>query len=110
MHRTIAARYMAIAAAGVFVCTAAQAETYTIYEQGKRFDYKEITISKGDSITFVNQDIYTHNVYSVTKGHEFDFGAQEPERTVTFEFTNPGEVVIRCAIHPKMKLRVTVTP
>ena len=86
----------------------AAAKEYTVVEKGKAFDRKEITIKVGDEITFVNKDNYTHNLYSRDKGHQFDTGAQAPSKSHTVLFDKAGFVKVRCAIHPKMKLKVTV--
>jgi plastocyanin len=110
MGRTVPKIGLAIAAAGVLLGAAGQSETFTVVEEGKKFDHREITMRVGDSVTFVNRDVYTHNVYSQTKGNEFDVGAQLPSQAYTIRFTTPGTVQVRCAIHPKMKLTVIVTP
>ena len=84
------------------------AEELTITQEGKAFSEKNVTIEVGDRINFVNNDRTTHNIYSRTKGHQFDVGAQRPGTSETHTFLTPGEVKIRCAIHPRMKLTVKV--
>jgi plastocyanin len=39
---------------------------------------------------------------------KYDSGEQRPGRVLTIRFEKPGEFVLECAIHLKMKLRVTV--
>lgn len=84
------------------------ADEMTITQQDKKFSESDVTIKAGDSITFVNNDTVTHNIYSRSKGSRFDSGAQAPNDSLTHQFSSPGQVKIRCAIHPRMKLTVNV--
>ncbi|MDD9917836.1 MAG: plastocyanin/azurin family copper-binding protein [Rhodospirillaceae bacterium] len=83
------------------------AET-VINQAGKKFDQKKVTINAGDSIKFVNNDKVAHNVHSTSKGAKFDLGAQKPGSSSSYKFAKAGKYKVRCAIHPKMKLKVTV--
>jgi len=87
--------------------TAASAAEVVITQKGKKFDQKKVTISKGDTIKFVNADAMTHNIHSRGAG-KFDLGAQKPGTTMAHVFAADGTFKIRCAIHPKMKLKVKV--
>ena len=100
--------YGAAVAALLISAATAQAEIHTVIQSGKQFDQKRITIKVGDEITFVNRDRVAHNVYSRTKGTQFDLKVQNPGASNTVTFDNPGVVKVRCAIHPKMKLTVNV--
>ena len=94
---------------GALVATSmAQAGEIVISQKGKVFSEKQVIIQAGDSISFVNDDDITHNVYSRSKGHKFDIGAQRPGTTVAHQFNQPGKAKVRCAIHPRMKLTVNV--
>ncbi len=62
----------------------------------------------GDGLTFVNGDLYDHNVYSDSPGNVFNLGIQAPGQTNGVTLAAPGTVEVRCRIHPKMKLVVTV--
>jgi plastocyanin len=94
-------------ALAVTVAAAALAET-EVTQRGKKFLPNEVTIEAGDSVRFINDDNVTHNVHSVTNGHEFDIGGQKVGVATSHTFAEPGKVTVRCAIHPKMKLTVTV--
>jgi plastocyanin len=72
------------------------------------FNQSEITVKAGDKITFKNNDDITHNVFSMTPGMEFDLRRQAPGATSTVPFDKEGVSEVRCSIHPKMKLIVTV--
>lgn len=90
-----------------FAAGAIAAQT-TITQKGKKFSEKSIEVAAGSAIEFVNDDDITHNVYSRSKGNEFDLGAQEPGSNMAYTFANAGKVKVRCAIHPKMKMTVMV--
>lgn len=92
----------------LLLATAAKAEDITIRQKGKTFSEKEVVIKAGSTIVFTNDDETTHNVYSRSKGHKFDIGAQRPATSASHTFSDPGKVKVRCAIHPRMKLTVNV--
>src|SRR5437016_5006420 len=81
---------------------------HTIAQKNKTFSAEEITVKKGDSIVFKNDDDVTHNVFSNSKGNEFNLKAQSPGAEAPITFKTEGVVEIRCAFHPKMKMTVTV--
>ena len=85
------------------------AADFTIVQKNNQFSVTKITIKVGDRITFVNADSANHNVYSETKGSEFEI-VQRPGRSDTVRFSQPGTVEIECAIHPDMRLEVQVRP
>jgi len=82
--------------------------TTVISQKGKVFAPTEITVAKGQSVTFRNDDPITHNVFSRTKGSQFNLKMQKPGQEDVVTFEEPGDVVVRCAIHPTMKLTVHV--
>jgi hypothetical protein len=47
-------------------------------------------------------------VYSKTPGAEFNVKLQEPGSESPVVMERPGTVDVRCAIHPRMRLRVEV--
>lgn len=80
-----------------------------ISQKGRVFSQTEIAIKKGQEVIFVNDDNVPHNVMSMTKGNEFNLGAQAPGTSTPVTFTSPATVQIMCAIHPRMKMTVKVT-
>ena len=88
----------------------AGAAEHKISQKNMEISAKEMTIKVGDTINFVNADNTTHNVYSASENFQFDSQMQEPGQASGVRFTKAGVFEIRCAIHPKMKLKVTVTP
>jgi plastocyanin len=87
----------------------ASAEEHLIRQEDRAFSQSQISLKAGDSIVFKNDDQVTHNVFSVSPGMEFDIRRQAPGNSSTVVFKKPGVAEVRCSIHPKMKLIVTVT-
>lgn len=88
--------------------TLALAEDHQVVQKDRSFSQTEITIKPGDKIVFQNSDDVTHNVFSITPGMEFDLRRQAPGASSTVPFDKEGVAEVRCSIHPKMKLIVTV--
>ncbi|NRA67643.1 MAG: hypothetical protein HRU19_24390 [Pseudobacteriovorax sp.] len=109
-------RFLSYSCAFIFTLFTSHAygsKSHTIGQKGKIFNQEgnkvtEIKIKKGESITFVNDDNTPHNVFSMTKDHKFNLKIQQPNSKSSQTFDKPGEAIVRCAIHPKMKLKVIV--
>ena len=105
-------KYEILVAAAVGVLTGAGialAADTTVYQKGKSFSMKEVTLKKGDALTFTNDDTVTHNALSRSAGNEFNIGAQVPGATTPVKLDTAGTVDVICAIHPQMRMKVTVT-
>jgi plastocyanin len=102
--------YFLLAGLGsLFVCsTTALSKEVIISQKGKVFSQSEVTLSKGDTITFKNDDDTSHNVFSSSEGTKFNLGIQKQGVTSSHKFEATGEGEIRCAIHPKMKMKVKI--
>ena len=81
----------------------------TVGQRGRAFSRDIIVVKAGESLTFFNDDTVPHNIASISKGNEFNLGSQPPGASTDVVFTEAGEVEVFCAIHPRMKLTVTVT-
>jgi plastocyanin len=91
------------------VVTNGAAADFTVVQKDRAFSVRQLTAKVGDQVTFVNNDSVNHNVYSETKGLEFDL-VQRPGRSDTVRLSQPGVAEVSCAIHPAMKLQIQVTP
>jgi len=98
----------AIAIVATLTSAPALAGEIEVTQTDKKFSVEEITASVGDVIVFHNTDSVAHNVHSTTDGHKFNLGLQKPGETARLELAEDGTIAIRCAVHPKMKLTVTV--
>ena len=78
---------------------------HTIVQQGRAFRPAEVTINRGETLTFTNNDEFIHQVYVPGL---FDTDERSPGQNVTESFPQPGTFEVRCHIHPKMKLVVHV--
>ena len=93
----------------VFVGATVHASEHKISQKNKVFSTGEITIKKGDLVTFSNdeKDI-THNVYSLGPKNPFELKTQAPGQTSSVSFADSGEAMVECAIHPTMRLKIKV--
>lgn len=98
----------AFAAFTLFSAASVFAADHEVIQKDRSFSQAEITVKPGDSVTFKNSDDITHNVFSMTPGMEFDLRRQAPGASSTVPFNKEGVSEVRCSIHPKMKLMVTV--
>ena|ERR1700683_3171230 len=99
--------------AACFVCgllpAKALAADVDVDQQGIRFSQPEITLKVGDTLHFHNHDDVTHNIMVIDADDDAeDQGMQKPGQVISKQFTEPGMFEARCAIHPKMKMTVTV--
>ena len=68
-----------------------------------------VTIAPGDIVRFVNHNDVTHNVTVIGEREKaVDKGLQKPGDTIQHLFGESGKFIVRCSIHPKMKMTVTV--
>jgi len=84
---------------------AAAQNTHTIVQKSRRFSVPEITIRRGESLTFTNNDEFIHQMYV---DGLFDSDERLPGQILTEEFSRSGTFEVHCHIHPKMKLVVHV--
>jgi len=81
---------------------------HTVGQKNKEFSAQELTIKPGDSIVFANDDDVAHNVFCNDPDCKFNTKVQNPGTKSTVTFEKEGTFNVRCAVHPKMKLTVTV--
>lgn len=91
-----------------FTISATAEDAVKITQKGKQFSQDQVTLTPGQEILFVNDDTVPHNVYAVVNGKKQDLGLQKPLEEDVIAFEKAGVYRVRCAIHPKMKLVVTV--
>ena len=84
---------------------AAFAQDRVIIQKDRRFNPAEVTVRKGDSLTFTNNDEFIHQIYS---DGLFDTDEKAPGQNLKESFARTGTFEVHCHIHPKMKLVVHV--
>ena len=86
----------------------ALAANLTISQKGRAFSSETVTLKKGGTLTFMNDDSIPHNIMSTSGGNEFNLGSQPPGASTDVTFKEAGDVLVICAIHPRMKMTVKV--
>ena len=102
------ARCFGLAAVALLLATPAAAGEHVVLQKNKSFSQAELTVKTGDSVVFKNEDDVVHNVFSISKGAEFNLNMQGPGQSASYTFPSEGKFEIRCVMHPTMKLIVTV--
>lgn len=83
-------------------------DAHIIVQQGRTFRPGEVTINRGETLTFTNNDEFIHQIYVNGNNFNFDSDERAPGQNLTETFTQSGTFEVRCHIHPKMKLVVHV--
>jgi plastocyanin len=84
------------------------ASVYTVIQRGRAFSTAEITVERGDTTRFTNEDEFLHQIYVDSNQMSFDSDEQRPGQTIEVQFPKSGTFPVRCHIHPKMLLTVRV--
>jgi cytochrome c peroxidase len=95
----------------VGIVTQALAADKNIVQAGQAFSETDVTVAAGTHLKFLNQDDVKHNILVQTGDDDDDakdMGIQAPGQTIDVPFDKAGKYLIRCHIHPAMKLNVTV--
>ena len=102
--------FTAMAVVCAFILSAGFAGAAELYvsQKKKRFDPKLLNAKLGDTVLFVNDDRYAHNLYSETPGFTFNVRKQMPGDKHTLKMEKRGTFEIRCVIHPRMNMTVVV--
>lgn len=104
-----ALKYLASGAVVIALTIAAHAAGVVVSQKNRQFSTDVLTVKKGETVTFNNDDTVPHNAVSKSPGNEFDLGAQPPGVSTPVTFDTVGDVMVICTIHPKMKLTIHVT-
>ena len=83
----------------------AQDNSRVISQKGRAFRPGEVTISRGDTLTFTNADSFIHQIYV---NGMFDSEEKGPGEVINESFPRAGTFQVRCHIHPTMRLIVHV--
>jgi plastocyanin len=86
----------------------ALATEHVISQKGRAFAPKKLVVQQGDSVKFVNEDPYAHNVFSLSETKSYDLGSHGQGVSKSVVMDKPGTVEVECAVHPDMKLTIEV--
>ncbi len=87
---------------------AAAADPPRIVQRDEKFHPGAVELKRGDVLSVTNDDPFVHHVFVEAPQFNYDSGLQRPGRTLAITFERSGEYLLECAIHLKMKLKVTV--
>lgn len=87
---------------------AQSSDILTISQKKRTYAPGAVTIDAGDTVRIVNDDIFLHHAFVDDPALQYDSGSMEKGETRDIQFTQPGAYQVRCAIHPRMRLDVTV--
>jgi len=102
-------KYFSLTLLGIaLISPIATAEEFTVSQKDKAFSVEVLKIKAGDTVSFVNDDPFFHNIFSLSDTKTFDLGSS-PQGSVKKEvFDKPGTVEVECAIHPEMTMTIQV--
>jgi len=85
------------------------AAEHVVSQKGKAFSVVKLSAKVGDSVKFLNEDPFSHNVFSLSDAKSFDLGSYGQGVAKSITLDKPGTVEVECAVHPHMKLVIEVS-
>lgn len=79
-----------------------------IVQKGLKFQPPLLVIPVDTEVSFPNEDLEFHNVFSYSKTKRFDLGRYHKGESKSVRFTRPGIAKIYCEIHQWMRAAVVV--
>jgi plastocyanin len=80
----------------------------SVAQKDEQFVPHVVAVTKGSSVSFPNADPFFHNVFSLSRGANFDLGRFPPGESRAKVFTRAGIVKVFCHIHSQMSAVVRV--
>ncbi len=106
-RRRFFASLAALPLAAVFVRPAKAATTHTVHIQGFAFQPSKLSIAKGDTVKFKNNDNAAHTADD--RGKTWKTGKIRGSQSKDVTFDSAGSFDYFCRYHPAMKGKVTVS-
>jgi plastocyanin len=78
---------------------------HTVTQKGRAFRPAEVTIGRGETLAFTNEDSFIHQIYV---DGLFDSEEKAPGEILNETFAKAGTFQVRCHIHPTMRMTVRV--
>ncbi len=92
----------------LFVNIGIMSKEHVVDQKDKAFSLSSLSVKIGDVVIFRNSDPFFHNIYSLSSTKIFDLGSYKQGESKSVTFDKVGDVEVNCAIHPNMKMKVTV--
>lgn len=83
---------------------------FTLRQKNKTFLPRLLGVPVGSTVTFPNDDLIFHNVFSLSGPQPFDLGLYRTGEAPARTFTQPGTYRVFCNIHPQMSALIVVVP
>lgn len=83
-------------------------QEHAVSQKGKSFTVQKLKVKVGDAVKFVNEDPFSHNVFSLSATKSFDLGTYPQGGAKSVTFDKAGAVEVECAIHPDMRMVIEV--
>jgi plastocyanin len=102
---------VATGVASIFALSTVMADPpVTVNQAGLKFSVKDLEVSKGQTVVFLNDDNTSHNITITGDGNgvSVNGGLQAPGGKSEMPFAKPGTYAVTCGIHPKMKMTIVV--
>ena len=96
-----ASAFAMLVMAGGAAAAAVKPVTHTITIEGTAFSPAALTITRGDSVIWINKDPYPHTATSEAGG--FDSHEIRPGKSWKYTARTAGAFAYICTIHPSMK-------
>ncbi|HMC76804.1 MAG TPA: hypothetical protein VKH34_06715 [Vicinamibacterales bacterium] len=87
---------------------ASPARRVQMHQRNERFEPHVLAVMTGSWVDFPNDDATYHNVFSLSKGQEFNLGRYAAGKTQAVRFERPGIVRVFCEIHSHMSAFILV--
>jgi len=91
-----------------FPFTALAVLPVNVIQKGKIFSVETITLTPGQVVRFENQDSFPHQINVSGPGKAFDSDLQDAGQLIDVPFPSIGRFDVRCGIHPRMRMTVSV--
>jgi plastocyanin len=94
-----------LAAFGLVLAIGPAAADAVVTQKSRAFRPTDVTVNRGETVTFTNDDSYIHQIY--VEGL-FDSDEKAPGENLNETFPRSGSFQVRCHIHPTMRMTVHV--
>lgn len=81
-----------------------------LVQKNKTFVPSLLAIPVGSTVDFPNEDIFFHNVFSLSQPDPFDLGLYRAGASKSRVFKQPATYRVFCNIHPQMTAVILVLP
>ena len=109
LARTLAIVALAVSLWAGFIWNVMAASPVNVSQKERTFQPGRLEIAKGDLVRLHNDDDeLIHHAYIASDGFDFDSGEQGAGSVTDVRFTRAGTFSVRCRVHPRMLLVVTV--